>query len=71
MNWYRLVPTNKYVYIGFGLMLLGFLTLPFLIGLLIMPIGILFLVFGIHKAFYDTGKGVYDFFKKFKKNKDN
>jgi hypothetical protein len=66
MNWFSLLPTNKYAFIGFGLMMLGFFTLPIMIGLIIMPVGILFFVFGIHKAYFDVGKKFYKFYQKIK-----
>jgi hypothetical protein len=70
MPWYSFLPTNKYVFIGFVLILLGFFTLPILIGLIIMPIGIGLFLFGLHKAYYEGGKKIYSYYLRFKsKNK--
>ena len=66
MNWYSLFPTNKYTWIGFVLMFLGILTLPIFIGFFIMPIGLIIMVFGVHKSFYDIGKTGYNLYKKVK-----
>jgi len=52
--------------IGFVLIFLGVFTLPILIGFIIMPVGIVMFIFGIHKAFFDVGKYGYDFYQKIK-----
>jgi hypothetical protein len=67
MSWYSFLPTNKYAIIGFILMMVGFFTLPILIGLLILPFGIVLFVFGIHKAYFDAGKNLYSYYQKWKK----
>lgn len=71
MNWYGLIPLNRYAYSGFIIMILGFLSLPVLIGFFIMPVGILIFVFGVHKGFYDAGKKIYQGGKTIKNIFDN
>jgi uncharacterized membrane protein len=43
---------NKYTWIGFGILMLGFFLLPFIIGIFIIPIGAVFMVFGVHLSLY-------------------
>jgi len=61
-----LIPFNKYVYIGFALMMIGFFTLPLLIGLFIMPFGIAMFILGLLKASFDAGKKGYSHYQKLK-----
>lgn len=63
MNYGLLVPNNKFTWTGLLLMLIGFLTLPLIIGLFLMPAGILLFVYGVHKAVYDLIKKSSIFFK--------
>ncbi|MFA5359517.1 MAG: hypothetical protein WC349_00950 [Patescibacteria group bacterium] len=64
MFWNFLLPFNKYVYIGFALIMLGVITLPVFVGLLIMPVGIVMFVFSIHKSLFDAGKKYYSYYQK-------
>ena len=43
---------NKYTWIGFGILMLGFLLTPFIIGIFIIPVGAVFMVFGVHLSLY-------------------
>jgi hypothetical protein len=42
---------------GFGILMLGFLLLPFIIGIFIIPIGAVLLVFGVHLSLYELIPG--------------
>lgn len=57
---------NRYAIGGFLLMILGFFTLPFMIGFLFMPVGILLFIYGLYRALYDTGQTGYNIYEKLK-----
>jgi len=61
------MPTNKYTWIGFGLLVLGIITLPILIGIFFISIASIFLVIGFHKTLYDIGKRIYDNYQTIRK----
>lgn len=67
MNWRELLPSNKYVYAGLIVTIFGFLTIPYLIGLILMPLGLLALAYGLRKNYYELAKRIGDKWKKIKK----
>lgn len=67
MSPWNLMPTNKYTYIGFGLLILGIVTLPIFIGIFFIAIASIFLVIGFHKMIYDIIKSIYSTYQTAKK----
>jgi hypothetical protein len=59
MNWYSLIPINRWEAIGLFLLFLGFFTAPFVVGFFIMPIGSLLLVYGVFLSCYRLAVKIY------------
>jgi len=65
-----LFPVNRYNFTGFILLILGFFTIPILIGFIIMPIGILLFCFGTLLSIWSMIPGHQKFEPKIKTFKD-
>ena len=68
MKWRDILPANKYIYVGLILVILGLFTIGYIIGLFILPVGLLAFAFGLRKNYDTVGKKIINRWQKIKKS---